>query len=217
MTTSEEDASNGEDLQEEFRLKDISLEFPENELSLVVGPVASGKSTLILSLLGETTLIAGKINMPGDLGDNSLIPLDPQTGLKYGQVAYCPQQPFLIHASIRDNILWGTPYDEVRYKTVVHCCALERDLEIWSNGENTIVGEEGTVCSGGQKARIALARAVYSRASILLLDVSPPSLSWEVSTAEQIFYGFSSNRTFYPLSIATPQSTFTRPVSKVIS
>lgn len=98
-------------------------------------------------------------------------PLDPVTGLSK-TVAYCSQQPWLVGASIRENIVFGSPWDEKRYKDTILACQLERDLEIFELGDETEVGEKGTACSGGQKARIALARAVYSRSETVILGMS---------------------------------------------
>lgn len=152
-----------------FRLGELDLSFPVGQLSLVTGPVGSGKTTLILSLLGETTLLKGKFFMPDDKANRELCTVDPATGLS-DTVAYCAQTPWLVGASIRENITFGTAYDEVRYQAVVHACALERDFEIFDLGDATEVGEKGTTCSGGQKARIALARALYSSAKTIILD-----------------------------------------------
>lgn len=135
---------------ENFRLEVNDVRFPVGELSIVVGPVGSGKSTLLNSLLGETTLLSGRIFMINDRGDRELCPEDPATGLT-DTVAYCPQAPWLIGATIRENILFGRTYDAKRYSDVISACALERDLEIFEEGDKTIVGEKGTVCSGGQK------------------------------------------------------------------
>lgn len=154
---------------ETFRLKIDRLAFPVGKLSIIAGTVGCGKTTLLNSLLGETMLLSGKIFMPDDHGDRELCQIDPATGLN-DTVAYCPQAPWLIGSSIRENILFGRPYNEKRYKKVLYACALERDLEIFEEGDKTIVGEKGTVCSGGQKARIALARAIYSSSRTVLCD-----------------------------------------------
>jgi ABC-type multidrug transport system fused ATPase/permease subunit len=135
---------------ENFRLELDDVNFPVGKLSIIVGSVGSGKSTLLNSLLGETTLLSGKIFMINDRGDRELCPTDPATGLT-DTVAYCPQAPWLIGATIRENILFGRPYEKSRYDSVIAACALERDLEIFEEGDKTIVGEKGTVCSGGQK------------------------------------------------------------------
>ncbi|CED84845.1 Multidrug resistance-associated protein/mitoxantrone resistance protein, ABC superfamily [Phaffia rhodozyma] len=151
-----------------FGLKDLSIKFPTGELSLIAGSVGSGKTTVLLSLLGETTLIEGKVFMPDHFSRHTA-PIDPLTGFSE-TVAYCPQQPWLIGDSIRENILFGSPWDEARYLETIAACQLERDLDIFELGDETEVGEKGTTCSGGQKARIALARACYSRSSIVILD-----------------------------------------------
>ena len=85
-------------------------------------------------------------------------------------VAFCAQSPWLLNDSIRNNILFGSTFDAKRYKKVLSACALLPDLSVLEAGDKTEVGEKGTVLSGGQKARISLARAVYSSAKVLLLD-----------------------------------------------
>ncbi|KAJ9102556.1 hypothetical protein QFC21_002957 [Naganishia friedmannii] len=163
-------ANNGtEGASQVFRLRLPKLNFPPDALSVIVGPVGSGKTTLLNALLGEVNLISGKIFMIDDRGDKELCAVDPATGLS-NSVAYCPQAPWLIGSTIKENIIFGHEFDTKRYETVIHACALERDLEIFEQGDATIVGEKGTVCSGGQKARIALARAFYSSAKTILLD-----------------------------------------------
>jgi ABC-type multidrug transport system fused ATPase/permease subunit len=94
---------------------------------------------------------------------------DPETGL-IQSVAYCAQQPWLVNDTIRQNILFASPYNEERYKAVILACSLERDLQILDHGDETPVGEKGISLSGGQKQRISLARALYSPAAHLLLD-----------------------------------------------
>lgn len=165
----EENSCPGPNDPQPFRLGDLNLSFPKGELSLVTGPVGSGKTTLILSLLGETVLLKGKVFMPDDRASRDLCPVDRSTGLS-DTTAYCAQTAWLVGASIRENIVFGSVWDEARYKAVVQACALERDFEIFDLGDETEVGEKGTTCSGGQKARIALARAIYSPASTVVLD-----------------------------------------------
>lgn len=144
-------SSNGtEGASQVFRLRLPKLDFPLNALSIVVGPVGSGKTTLLNALLGEVNLISGKIFMVNDHGDKEFCTVDPATGLS-DSVAYCPQAPWLIGSTIKENILFGHRFDAKRYKSVIRACALERDLEIFEQGDATIVGEKGTVCSGGQK------------------------------------------------------------------
>lgn len=154
---------------EPFQLGPLELSFPIGQLSVIIGSVGSGKTTLIQSLLGETTLSQGTIYMPDDHANREICPIDPITGLS-DTVAYCAQSAWLVGASIKDNIVFGSAWDKKRYNEVVAACALKKDFEIFDLGDETEVGEKGTTCSGGQKARIALARALYSPARTILLD-----------------------------------------------
>ncbi|TDL21671.1 multidrug resistance-associated ABC transporter [Rickenella mellea] len=150
--------------QVRFELKDLSVIFPEGQLTVVTGPTASGKTALLLALLGEMTLLpGGEIIMTKD---HSKVNSD---GLMHA-VSYAAQLPWLQHQSIKDNILFGFPYEEERYKEVVECCALFPDLEILEDGDATEIGARGVNLSGGQKARVALARAAYARTKYILLD-----------------------------------------------
>ncbi|OCF40975.1 ATP-binding cassette transporter [Kwoniella heveanensis CBS 569] len=154
---------------EPFVLGELDLDFPVGGLSIIAGSVGSGKSTLVLGLLGEALLLQGKVFMPDDHANRDVCPIDPSTGLA-DTVAYCSQTPWLIGASIKENIVFGSEWDVKRYNAVVDACALRRDFEIFELGDETEVGEKGTTCSGGQKARIALARAIYSPAKTIILD-----------------------------------------------
>ncbi|PIL29368.1 ATP-binding cassette transporter [Ganoderma sinense ZZ0214-1] len=134
------------------------LTFEENKLNVIYGPTGSGKTSMLMALLGEMHCISHS-------GERSPVNL-PRTG----GVAFAPQESWVLAATVRDNILFGAPYDEYRYRTVVAACALEEDIDSFDAGDETLVGERGITLSGGQKARVTLARAVYSRARILLLD-----------------------------------------------
>ncbi|KAF8060200.1 multidrug resistance-associated ABC transporter [Lyophyllum atratum] len=157
-------ASLAEAMDHRFELRDISVRFPEGELSVITGPTASGKTALLMALLGEMTLLpGGKIIMaknPSRVDEN---------GLMHG-ISYAAQAPWLRHQSIKENILFGYPYDEERYNAVVECCALRPDLDMLEDGDATEIGARGVSLSGGQKARVALARAVYARTKYVLLD-----------------------------------------------
>uniref|UniRef100_A0A1Q3F1A4 Putative abc transporter c family member 3 n=2 Tax=Culex tarsalis TaxID=7177 RepID=A0A1Q3F1A4_CULTA len=135
----------------EYTLDKVSLHVQPGTLVAVIGPVGSGKSSLIHAILNELPLEAGNIRVNGE-------------------VSYASQEPWLFSGSVRQNILFGLPMEKDRYKRVVKTCALERDFQLFANGDKTIVGERGVSLSGGQKARISLARAVYRRASVYLLD-----------------------------------------------
>jgi ABC-type multidrug transport system fused ATPase/permease subunit len=153
---------------ESFRLLDLDVEFPIGKLSIVVGPTGSGKTSLLLALLGEMTLLGGNVYLPGGQSRDD-VPADPKTGLK-NCVAYCAQSAWLVNDSIQENITFASPWSSRRYKQVISACALERDLEILDAGDQTLVGEKGITLSGGQKQRISLARALYSQAKHILLD-----------------------------------------------
>ncbi|KAF9912909.1 hypothetical protein EC991_007521 [Linnemannia zychae] len=158
--------NNGETLSgHHFELKDLNLEFPVGELSVITGPTGSGKTSLLLSLLGEINPVKGQAFLPRrDSHD-----INPVTGLTNG-IAYVAQQAWLQNNTVRNNILFGSPFEQRRYDQVVEMCALKRDFEILEHGDQTEIGERGITLSGGQKQRIALARAIYSRAGHILLD-----------------------------------------------
>jgi ABC-type multidrug transport system fused ATPase/permease subunit len=157
-----------------FMLVDISADFPAGELSLICGKLGSGKTLLLLSLLGEADILTGQVLCPRSPPD-ALASFAKQTPtmedwIVPGACAYVPQAAWLRNASIKDNILFNLPYNEQRYQKTLEVCALVSDLEILEDGDESEIGERGVNLSGGQKARVSLARAVYSRASVLLLD-----------------------------------------------
>ncbi|KAL4247270.1 ATP-binding cassette transporter C [Abortiporus biennis] len=131
--------------------------FKKGRVNLIVGPTGSGKTSFLMALLGEMH------NEP--MGPESLVSLPRQEG-----IAYHAQESWVLNETIKNNILFGSPYDEERYNAVIEQCGLKRDLTLFDAGDATEVGEKGLTLSGGQKARITLARAVYSPAKILLLD-----------------------------------------------
>lgn len=132
-------------------LKDISLTF-ESGLTVICGEVGSGKTALLQALLGELDQLGGEYHRTNEM------------------VGYCAQTSWLQSMSIRDNILFAAPYEEARYKQTLEACALVPDMANFKHGDRSMVGENGVGLSGGQRARLSLARAVYSRANILLLD-----------------------------------------------
>ncbi|KAI0711040.1 P-loop containing nucleoside triphosphate hydrolase protein [Cerioporus squamosus] len=140
-----------------FKLRIDEVMFEQGNVNLVVGPTGSGKTALLLALLGEMHAIPN--------GLESFIGLPRSRG-----VAYVPQESWILSDTIKTNILFGSPYDEARYQQVIQQCGLEHDLSLFDCGDETEVGERGLTLSGGQKARVSLARAVYSSAETLLLD-----------------------------------------------
>ncbi|XP_040290615.1 canalicular multispecific organic anion transporter 1-like [Bufo bufo] len=132
-------------------VKNVNLNIKEGNLVAVVGGVGSGKSSLVSSMLGEMDHVYGHINIKGS-------------------VAYVPQQAWIQNATLRDNILFGSPLDEARYQRVLEGCALLPDLEMLPGGDMSEIGEKGINLSGGQKQRVSLARAVYQNTDIYILD-----------------------------------------------
>lgn len=133
-------------------LDNVSIQFRAGHVSMVVGPVGSGKSSLCRSILGEQRLDRGFVLMGGI------------------RVAYCDQSPWLQNMCIRDCVVAHCEYILSWYRSVLWGCALEEDIEQLSDGDRTMVGSGGNLLSGGQKQRIALARAIYSRAPVIVLD-----------------------------------------------
>ncbi|CAJ0915429.1 unnamed protein product, partial [Mesorhabditis belari] len=132
-------------------IKDISVTVTKGKLVGVIGPVGAGKSSLLASVLRETTRTAGKLTV-------------------HGKVAYCSQDAWIFGGTIRDNVLFGKAYNAELYEEVIEMSALKQDLAEIQNGDQNIVGDRGLALSGGQRARLALARALYSQADIYLLD-----------------------------------------------
>lgn len=151
-----------------FRLWDLNIDFLIGKLNLIAGPTGSGKTSLLMGLLGEMSLYSGKVFCPGGRSRDDVRP-DPETGLA-DTIAYVAQAAWLLNGSIKTNILFGAPFNEKRYNDVIVACALERDLDILDHGDETLVGEKGITLSGGQKQRISLARAVYSDSEHILMD-----------------------------------------------
>ncbi|KAI1622463.1 ABC bile acid transporter [Exophiala viscosa] len=176
-------STSSSDATEAFRLINASVDFPIGQLSVIAGPTGSGKTSLLMALLGEMQLLSGSVYIPGGSVRQDLRPATI-TGLTES-VAYCAQQAWLVNATIKDNILFASHYDEDRYHEVISVCALERDLEILDAGDATLVGEKGITMSGGQKQRISLARAIYSNSKHLLLDDCLSAV--DAHTAKHIF------------------------------
>ncbi|KUF99862.1 hypothetical protein AM588_10010321 [Phytophthora nicotianae] len=138
--------------QQSFRLEGVNLEIDPGSLVMIIGTVGAGKSSLLNALLGEMTLKRGSLDLRGD-------------------VSYVSQETWIRNLDVRDNILFGEPFDAERYETVLEASELAMDLHALPYGDRTEIGERGINLSGGQKARVAIARAMYrSNYDILLLD-----------------------------------------------
>ena len=132
-------------------LLDLNIKIKNGKLYAIVGTVGSGKSSILQLLLGELPIYSGDVLINGD-------------------ISYSSQESWLFSGTVRNNILFGLPYDKLRYQETVKHCALMTDFQQLPHGDKTFVGERGSALSGGQKARVSLARAVYKNASIYLLD-----------------------------------------------
>lgn len=135
-------------------LKKINISIPRSKLTFIVGPVASGKSTLCKALLGETTISKGYIQL------NEPSP----------EIAFCDQTPHLINATIQRNIIGFSPFDVGWYNTVIQAAVLTKDLASLPKGDQQLVGSNGINLSGGQKQKVAIARAVYARKRVAIFD-----------------------------------------------
>ncbi|KAL4925350.1 putative ABC transporter [Aspergillus undulatus] len=158
-----------EDSDSQFQLKDLNLNFPSEALSIISGRSGAGKSLLLQAIIGEADVVKGTVTVPQPAPSSNL-PASPHDWIINGAVAYVSQDPWIENATIRDSILFGLPRDPARYQDVIEACALSPDLKIFPDGDKTDVGANGINLSGGQKWRLALARALYSRASILVFD-----------------------------------------------
>ncbi|CAG8651559.1 27572_t:CDS:10, partial [Gigaspora margarita] len=133
------------------QLRKINISIPRGKLIAIVGPVGSGKSSLLSALIGEMKRIKGEVIFSGNVG-------------------YCPQAAWIQNATLRDNITFGLPFNYEKYQQVIKECCLEPDLRMLSSGDLSEIGEKGINLSGGQKQRVNVARAVYYNADIILLD-----------------------------------------------
>lgn len=140
-----------ESSKEPFKIHGLNIDIAKGEFLGVVGGVGSGKTSFLASLAGEMR----KINGDAIIG---------------GSISYCPQNAWIQNATVEDNITFGQELDEEKFKRVVDACSLRHDLQVLPNGRYTQIGERGINLSGGQKARISLARAIYADTDILLLD-----------------------------------------------
>ncbi|KAG7997591.1 hypothetical protein I3843_01G218100 [Carya illinoinensis] len=147
-------------------LREVNLEIKWGQKVAVCGPVGAGKSSLLNAILGEIPKISGTVNV-------------------FGSIAFVSQISWIQSGTIRDNILFGKPMDETRYEKAIRACALDKDINSFSHGDLTEIGERGLNMSGGQKQRIQLARAVYSDTDTYLLD--DPFSAVDAHTAATLF------------------------------
>ena len=169
--------------KDKMALQDISLHIPASRLTVLIGPVASGKSTLCKAILGETPFAQGEVTMASLLG----------------KVGFCDQTPYLSNATVRENIIGFSIFDEARYQQVIKASMLTSDLAGLPLGDQTNVGSKGITLSGGQKSRVSIARALYVDSSFLVFDDILSGL--DADTEEHVF-----NNVFSPTGLIRQRS-----------
>ncbi|XP_026066315.1 ATP-binding cassette sub-family C member 9-like [Carassius auratus] len=136
-------------------LSDINIQIPTGQLTMIVGQVGCGKSSLLLAMLGEMQTIRGKVYW---------------SNKNRYSVAYAAQKSWLLNATVEENITFGSPFNKQRYKAVIDACSLQPDIDLLPFGDQTEIGERGINLSGGQRQRICVARALYQNTNIVFLD-----------------------------------------------
>uniref|UniRef100_A0A8D3DGI7 Cystic fibrosis transmembrane conductance regulator n=1 Tax=Scophthalmus maximus TaxID=52904 RepID=A0A8D3DGI7_SCOMX len=177
-------------------LQNVSLTLDSNKLLAVIGPVGAGKSSLLSSILGELPVDTGVLRVGGRL-------------------TYAAQQPWVFHGTIRSNVLFGKELNPQKYERVLKACALKRDLDLLPDGDLTLIGDRGATLSGGQKARVNLARAVYQEADIYLLDDPLSAVDAEVGRHlfEQCICGLLKNK---PRILVTHQLQYLQAADEIL-
>ncbi|XP_032096753.1 ATP-binding cassette sub-family C member 8 isoform X4 [Sapajus apella] len=159
-------------------LSNITIRIPRGQLTMIVGQVGCGKSSLLLAALGEMQKVSGSVFWSSSLPDSETGE-DPsperETATdsdirKRGPVAYASQKPWLLNATVEENIIFEGPFNKQRYKMVIEACSLQPDIDILPHGDQTQIGERGINLSGGQRQRISVARALYQHANVVFLD-----------------------------------------------
>ncbi|XP_036068485.1 ATP-binding cassette sub-family C member 8 isoform X3 [Oryzias melastigma] len=160
-------------------LSNVDIKVPFGKLTMIVGQVGCGKSSLLLAALGEMQRVSGTVTWnsfpsPESQGDESPTADRDAAGdgdiRKRGPVAYASQKPWLLNATIVENVTFEMPMIKSRYKAVIEACSLQPDIDILPQGDQTEIGERGIILSGGQKQRISVARALYQQTNVVFLD-----------------------------------------------
>ncbi|XP_068075761.1 ATP-binding cassette sub-family C member 9 isoform X5 [Danio rerio] len=149
-------------------LSDINIRIPTGQLTMIVGQVGCGKSSLLLAMLGEMQTISGKVYW-SKLPDCEIL-FDGNISKNRYSVAYATQKSWLLNATVEENITFGSPFNKQRYKAVIDACSLQPDIDLLPFGDQTEIGERGINLSGGQRQRICVARALYQNTNIVFLD-----------------------------------------------
>ncbi|XP_028651951.1 ATP-binding cassette sub-family C member 8 isoform X4 [Erpetoichthys calabaricus] len=159
-------------------LSNIDIRIPHGQLTMIVGQVGCGKSSLLLAALGEMQKISGNVywnSLPGHESEGEDSSIEKDTAIdadvrKRGSVAYASQKPWLLNATVVENIIFETTFNKMRYKAVIEACSLQPDIDILPQGDQTQIGERGVNLSGGQRQRISVARALYQQTNVVFLD-----------------------------------------------
>jgi ABC-type bacteriocin/lantibiotic exporter with double-glycine peptidase domain len=169
-------------VKEEFILKKLDLTVQKGEFVCIIGPIGSGKSSLLSTIIGDMIYSKeSRVNQDDPTASEFVTqPINLNQELSYSQ-----QIPWIQNKSIRENILFGLPYDQAKYEDTIKICELTRDLEILPNLDETEIGEKGINLSGGQKARVSLARAIYADRDLVLLD--DPISALDANVKKKIF------------------------------
>ncbi|XP_041940167.1 ATP-binding cassette sub-family C member 4-like isoform X1 [Alosa sapidissima] len=177
-------------------LQNISLSVKSEQLLAVIGPVGAGKSSLLSTILGELPQDRGVVKVKGEL-------------------TYASQQPWIFPGTIRSNILFGKELNPQKYERVLRACALKRDMELLPDGDLEVIGDRGANLSGGQKARVNLARAVYQDADIYLLDDPLSAVDAEVGKHlfEQCICGLLKKK---PRILVTHQLQYLKAADQIL-
>lgn len=177
-------------------LKNVNLTVNDGELVCVVGKVGSGKSSLVQAIVGEMERKSGKVSVGG-------------------RIAYAAQQPWIVNASLKENVTFGQEFDEKKWQATVDACCLKQDLETLPGGEETEIGEKGINLSGGQKQRVSLARAMYQDADVYILD--DPLSAVDVHVGRHIFDKFINGAIQHKARLlVTNQLTFLPQADKIV-
>ncbi|XP_067915013.1 ATP-binding cassette sub-family C member 9 isoform X2 [Heterodontus francisci] len=148
-------------------LSNISIRVPKGQMTMIVGQVGCGKSSLLLAMLGEMLKVSGKVYWSKEPENE----MNQETTLRNrNSVAYSAQKPWLLNTTVEENITFGSSFIKQRYKAVIDACSLQPDIDLLPFGDQTEIGERGINLSGGQRQRICVARALYQNTSTVFLD-----------------------------------------------
>ncbi|XP_033646525.1 ATP-binding cassette sub-family C member 9-like [Asterias rubens] len=183
-------------------LRNIDLDIEAGKLTMIVGQVGSGKSSLLSAILGEMTTMSGGV----------------QWNESYHTVAFGAQKAWLLNASLKDNIVFDNVYNNARYKTVIASCSLQPDIDILPGGDQTEIGEKGINLSGGQKQRVSVGRAMYSYNDVVILDDPLSALDMHVGAHlfKEGIEGFLMRKSKRTVVLVTHQTQYAEKADKIV-